>query len=362
MQPGAQEQDAAQAPTSAPKTLLIMGGTGFLGPAVVEAAQAAGYEITLFNRGKTNPHLFPELEKLRGDRNEDLGPLKGRKFGAVIDTSAYYARQVKASAGLLAPNVEQYLFVSSISVYAEMGTPGLDEHGKTLPLPEPYDEDRKYYGEHKAHSERMAETMLPGRTTVVRPGLIVGPRDPTDRFTYWPVRARRGGRMLCPGKPSDPAQFIDVRDLANWMVGAIEARHMGIYNATGPAEPTTIGALIKACVAASGNTTEPVWADAEFLASQSVAPWMHMPVWVPPSDKEHGGISQVSIARALATGLKCRPITETVADTLAWWDTQPEKRREHLRAGLDPKREAEVLKALVQPTAQAARGFRGRAA
>jgi 2'-hydroxyisoflavone reductase len=336
---------------SAGEGLLILGGTGFLGPHVVEAAQARGLKVTLFNRGKTNPHLFPGVEKLRGDRNGGLDELaaavaSGRRWRAVIDTSGYVPRIVRDSATLLADAVDQYVFISSISVYSETARVGLDETGAVATLEDPSVEEvtGETYGALKALCEQAAEASLPGRTTNVRPGLIVGPGDPTDRYTYWPARAARGGPMIAPGRPSDPVQYIDARDLAAWLIVCVEEGHRGVYNATGPAEGTTIGELVGACVEVAGSDAEPVWIDAEFLAEREVMPWMNMPVWIPP-ESEEGGIGQVSIARAVAAGLQFRSGRETAADTLAWWRELPEERRAKPRAGLDPEKEAEVLAA-----------------
>ncbi len=336
---------------SSEKSLLILGGTGFLGPHVVESALARGYTVTLFNRGKTNAHLFPELEKLRGDRDGGLDELRaavdgGRRWGAVIDTSGYVPRIVRDSATLLAPATDHYVFISSISVFAETDKVGLDESSAVAVLEDPTVEEvtGETYGALKALCEAAAEEAMPGRTTNVRPGLIVGPGDPTDRYTYWPARLDRGGTTIAPGRPEDPVQFIDARDLAAWLVTCVEAGHVGVYNATGPAEQTTIGALIEECRAAAGSDAELVWIDADFLAEREVLPWVHMPVWIPPESPE-GGIGQVSIAKALAAGLSLRPGRETAEDTLLYWRGLPEERRATPRAGLDPAKEAEVLEA-----------------
>jgi 2'-hydroxyisoflavone reductase len=336
------------------RTLLMLGGTGFLGPHVVREAVAAGYEVTLFNRGKTNPHLFPDLEKLRGDRNDDLSALEGRWFDVVIDTSGYFPRQVEATAGMLAEGAAQYLFVSTISVYAGFSRIGMDESGETAPMPEPYSEEMPtHYGALKAGCERAAEAAMPGKTTIVRPGLIVGPGDPTDRFTYWPARIARGGDVLAPGAPDDPIQFIDVRDLAAWMVRMTASSTMGIFNATGPTEPTSIGALLQACKTVSGSDADFHWASAEFLAEHEVAPWMQMPVWVPPSDPEFRGFARIDAQRARGAGLTFRPIDDTVEATLAWWNEQPPQRRESMHAGIELEREASLLAALQESTAAA---------
>lgn len=346
---GASPGPAAAPPAPRPedfpdKTLLVLGGTGFLGPHVVEAAVARGFTVTLFNRGKTNPHLFPELEKLQGDRDGDLAALEGRRFRAVIDTSGYVPRIVRASAELLAPNVGQYVFVSSVSAYADYTKLGLDETHPSATLEDPTTEDVKAaYGGLKAACEATVEAALPGRTTNVRPGLIVGPGDPTDRFTYWPARVDEGGEVLAPGSPDDPIQVIDVRDLAAWMVGAIDDVHTGLFNLVGPFPPLTMGGLLAACQEHAAKPSTPVWAAKEFLAAQEVQAWSHMPVWVPPGEPGFEGFAQISAQRAIATGLQTRPISDTVRDTLAWWRQQPEDRRAQLRAGISREREQGLI-------------------
>ena len=326
-----------------PRTILVLGGTGFLGPHFVDAARARGHKITLFNRGKTHPELFPEVEKLHGDRDGGLGALQGRRWDAVLDTSGYVPRVVKASADLLAPNVGQYVFVSSISVYRDDVAVGADENHPLQVLTEPGSEDRmKHYGALKALSEKAVETAFPGRALVIRPGLIVGPLDPTDRFTYWPVRLERGGEVLAPGSGNDPAQIIDARDLAAWMVACIEQKQAGTFNATGPKDPITMHDLLDTCHAGiGGSSARLVWVDADFLEKKEVAPWTDLPVW---TGKDRG-MASVSNRRAVERGLQFRPIGRTAADTLAWWKTLPPERRAKPKVGLSPQREAEVLAA-----------------
>lgn len=331
---------------SAGKRLLILGGTMFLGPEIVEAARVRGWTITLFNRGKTNPQLFPDLEKLRGDRDGDLKALEGRRWEAVVDTSGYVPRHVRDSASLLRDAVGQYVFISTISVYADTSKPDMDETAAVGRLPDESVEkvDGETYGPLKALCEQAAEKEMPGRTTVIRPGLIVGPGDPSDRFTYWPVRVARGGEVLAPGSPDDPVQFIDVRDLAEWTVRMIEKGRHGGFNATGPKEPLPMGKLLGACRKTSRSDARFTWVPAAFLDEQKVAAWSDMPVWVPPVG-ETAGFSRVRIARALAEGLTFRPLAGTVRDTLAWWNGQPEERRKKTRAGISADREAAVLAA-----------------
>ena len=323
--------------------MLVLGGTGFLGPHLVEAALASGYEVTLFNRGKTNPHLFPELEKLQGDRDGDLGELRGRKWDVVVDNSGYVPRVVRASAELLADNVEHYLFVSTISVYADLSRPGVNEDAPLAVLEEPGSEEvAKHYGALKALCESAVAEVMPGRSASVRPGLIVGPGDPTDRFTYWPARADRGGTIVGPGNPGDPIQFIDVRDLAPFMLTMLDQRLVGAYNALGPNPPVTIGALVEACRSASGVASEVVWAPLDALEAEQVMPWMDMPVWV-PAQGEYAGAGLLDVSKSMAAGLTFRPLEDTVTATLEWWRSQPEDRRAQPRAGLSIEREAALL-------------------
>ncbi len=328
-----------------PKKILILGGTAFLGPALVAAARAHGHTLTLFNRGKTNPGRFPDLEQLRGDRDGHLEALAGRAWDVVIDDSGYVPRHVHDSATLLAPNVGHYVFVSTISVYADLGKP-VDEDAPVATLEHPTEQvTGESYGALKAQCEAAAKAAMPGRVTVVRPGLIVGPDDPTDRFTYWPVRLARGGEVLAPGSTADPVAYIDVRDLAQWIVWhVVERRLVGTFNALGPATTLGVGAMLDACKRGVGGDAALTWVDAGFLGKQGVRPWADLPVWLPPvgEDKYAGLISR---ARAVKAGLTFRPTAETARDTLAWWNSQPDARRAKLRAGLDADKEKAVLAA-----------------
>lgn len=319
--------------------LLVLGGTGFLGPHIVRYAQARGHTLTLFNRGKTRPGLFPDTEKLQGDRDGQLDALKGRKWDAVIDTSGYVPRIVKMSAELLAANVGQYLFVSTVSVYQMPMKPGADESAKLLELDDPASEDvNRYYGALKAACEVAAEAAMPGRVANVRPGLIVGPEDPTDRYTYWPVRMDRGGEVLCPGDGTAPAQYVDVRDLAEFLVTSAENNTTGIYNA---ARPTiTMKELVDAANEAAGNKATPVWVPEQFVRRNGVMPWQELTVW---TGMESAGMARASTDKAVAKGLRSRPPLETARDTLAWWKTLSEVRTSRLRAGLAPEKETTVL-------------------
>ena len=334
---------AVRAPERPKMTILLLGGTGFLGPHCVDAARARGHTVTLFNRGKTHPGLFPDVEKLQGDRDGNLKSLEGRKWDAVIDTSGYVPRIVNASASLLAPNVKRYLFISTVSVYSDTSKPNMDESGPLEVAPDPKSEEvPKYYGALKALSEQAAEAAMPGRVLTIRPGLIVGPGDPTDRFTYWPVRIDRGGDVLCPGNGTDPVQVIDGRDLAEFCIAGLERQATGIVNAVGKPQP--MKEMLEACKTASGSKANLVWVDWKFLEKQEVHPWDDLPAWV-PAEGDSAGFGTLSSAKAVALGLKYRPTVDIARDTLAWWKSEPEERRKKLKAGLSPERETAVLQA-----------------
>jgi len=349
--PAAQDDDLASAKAaqgakaqraSKPLKILILGGTGFLGPHLVENARARGHTVTLFNRGKTHPELFPEVEKLRGDRNGQLDALKGRSWEAVIDTSGYVPRIVKMSAELLAPQLKQYVFISSISVFPDDVKPGATESTQVQKLTEPGSEEvRKHYGALKALCEQAAETAMPGRTTNVRPGLIVGPGDPTDRYTYWPARLDRGGEALAPGTGKDPVQYVDARDLTAWIVSCIERGAVGVFNATGPERPLTIAEMLASCSKAAAHPASLTWVPEKFLDDHKISAWEDMPVWT----GAEAGFSQIDCSKAIRGGLRFRSPDETARDTLAFWKTLPEDRRKKPRAGLSPEREKEVLAA-----------------
>ncbi|MGZ4319339.1 MAG: NAD-dependent epimerase/dehydratase family protein [Gaiellaceae bacterium] len=308
--------------------LLLLGGTKFLGKHIAASALASGHEVTLFTRGETNPGLFPDAEHLRGDRDGNLAAIEGREWDAVVDTSGYVPRIVGASARLLAGAVERYVFISSVSVYADFAEPR-DESSPVAVLEEPTEEFRgPAYGALKALCEAEVERALPGRALLVRPGLIVGPDDPTDRFTYWPQRARRGGEILAPAPPERPVQFIDVRDLAEWMVRMAEAETTGVFNATGRPGEVTFGALLETC-----GAEEVTWVDEAFLVEQGAGEWMELPLWISPADRAWRDFQLVDVSRALAAGLTFRPLAETVRDVPEWTG----------KAGLAPERENELL-------------------
>ncbi len=324
--------------------LLILGGTVFLGRHLVDAALARGHEVTLFNRGQHNPELYPEVEKLRGDRDGDLTALDGRRWDAVIDTSGYVPRIVRASAELLAPNVGHYTFISSLSVYGDTRTPGMDESAPVATMEDPtVEEVAPNYGPLKALCEQAAEAALPGRTLSVRAGLIVGPHDPTDRFTYWPRRVAQGGDVVAPGRPARFIQFIDARDLAEWMIRMVESSRAGIYNATGRHDVLTMGDLLQTCKDVAGSDARFVWIDDRFLNEKEAGPWMELPLWIPEDWEKMAGFLRVSSEKAIAGGLTERPLAETVRDTLAWDRTRPAETE--YRAGMKPEREAALLEA-----------------
>lgn len=350
--------------------ILILGGTGFLGPHIVNRAVANGHEMTLFNRGKTAPELFPDLEHLQGDRYSDLGALEnavadGRTWDAVIDTFTYVPKTVTDAMDVLRPAMGQFVVISTISAYGSMGTPGQDE---TAPVATCSDavaagitthrEVGANYGAMKARVEAAAEARFPGEVNVIRPGLIVGPRDTTGRYTYWPVRASEGGKMLAPGTGNDFVQVVDVNDLADFTIHCCEKRHMGIYTAVSPSGERTMRDVIESCTRVTGpGSAEPVWVDADFLQSQGIAAWQNMPAWIPASSDGYTGIGQLSTAKAIAAGLKTRPLDETNRNTLAYYtQRQAELRAEQgdefaddwatkIRGGISREREAEVLKA-----------------
>jgi 2'-hydroxyisoflavone reductase len=318
--------------------LLVLGGTKFLGRATVEAALERGHEVTLFNRGQTNSELFPEAEKLRGDRTQDLSALEGRQWDVVVDPSGYVPATVRASSEALRDSVEHYLFISSISVYADFSQPSSEEDDlKQLGEDQPADrlqEDYSNYGPLKALCEQAVEETLPGRHAIVRPGLIVGPHDPTGRFTYWPHRVARGGEMLAPAPSGETVQFIDVRDLAAWLVSLSEHRVTGTFNAVNVG--VSWEELLATCREVAESDAEPVWVDGGWLLEHDVEEWMGLPMWI--HDEEMRGIHQAGVSRALAAGLQFRPLPETIRGALDEAGTTPE-------AGLTPEREAELLAA-----------------
>lgn len=354
--------------------ILVLGGTVFLGRHIVDAALAGGHQVTLLNRGRSGAGLYPQCEQLVGDRDGDLSALKGRTFDAVVDTSGYLPAQVERTAQLLAGTVERYVFVSSGSVYAEPVPHGADESAPLAPLGDhPADElSGPAYGALKALCEQAAEAHMPGRVLAVRAGLIVGPHDKSERYTYWPRRMARGGEVLAPGPGSRCVQYIDARDLALWILHCLANGTAGTFNVAGPSEHHDFAAMLAACAQASpaperqtqtqtqGGQPEPspsaqpqpsvTWVDEEFLLEQEVGPWLELPLWLPAGSD---GLMQMDCSRARAAGLRCRPPAETAADTLAWDQQRTDERGvtvsslsgTTLQVGLRDEREAELLAA-----------------
>ncbi len=348
------QDDASPEPASKPLDLLILGGTGHLGPATVRAALDRGHGMTLFNRGRTNPYLFPELEQLRGDRHDDIEALQGREWDAVIDTSAYVPSHVDATASLLAEAVRQYVILSTVGVYADHGVPYADETAPVVELTDELvatmttiQELLAHYAGMKARCERAAEAAMPGRVTVIRPGLLVGPLDRSDRFTYWAARVAEGGEVLAPGDGSDPVQYVDVRDLGGWIIRCIEEGLIGTFNAISPPGRFSMAELLHGIKGAFTTDASFVWVEADFLEEAGIEPWTHMPVWL-PAEGEYAGFHLVETAKAVAAGLEFRPLADSARDTVAWHrETRPDYAfggRPGL-GGISREREAEVLAA-----------------
>jgi nucleoside-diphosphate-sugar epimerase len=329
--------------------VLIIGGTKFLGRHLVDSALARGHTVTLFNRGKTNPGLFPQVETILGDREHDIEKLTqvGRAWDAVIDVAGYLPRIVRLSAiGLReAGAVGRYVFISSISAYADFKKIGINESDPVGKIEDETFEEitGESYGPLKALCEKTVLDLYGDHGLVTRPGLIVGPHDPTDRFTYWPMRVARGGDVLAPEKPSVPVQIIDVRDLSDFIIRLIEENASGIYNATGPDYELTFGAMLEACKQISGSDAKFTWMSVDFMKQNKVEEWSDMPVWV-PDNEENQGFSRVDVSRAINAGLKFRALKDTVRETIDWANTRPADHE--WRAGITREREAELLTAL----------------
>lgn len=329
-----------------PLSVLILGGTGFIGPHMVRELLRRRHSVTLFNRGRTNSGLFPDLETIKGDRDGGLQGLEGRSWDVVVDNSGYVPRHVQDSARLLAKSTRRYLFISTLSVYADFSV----ENHEDSPLATIDDEtveevSGETYGALKALCEKRAAGEIEAdRLTVLRPNYIAGPGDHTDRFSYWPIRTRQGGEMLWPGTPDDAIQYVDVSDLANFVADCLEQDISGTYNMTNPAGAYTMGKLLGDCRALTVADVDPVWISAEFASEQGLIGGRALPIWHPSSgaDAAAGGFSA---ERATKAGLQNRPARETLRDILTWWDTLPAERTGELRAGLDAAREAEVIAA-----------------
>ena len=324
--------------------ILIIGGTRFVGRHLVEAALARGHEITLFNRGKSNPKIFPQVESIQGDRERNLSKLSNRNWDTVIDTCGYFPRIVGLSAESLKDSVRQYVFISSVSAYADFDSASINEDYPLGRIEDDTIEEvtEKSYGPLKVLCEKAVQAAFPENSLIIRPGLIVGPYDPTDRFTYWPLRVDRGGDILAPVGPDEPVQFIHARDLADFTIKHIEEKTSGIFNAVGPEKPHQIGNLLETCKEVSNSEANFVWAPEEFIKKQKIEPWSEIPLWIPES--EGGGFSQISNARARSAGLTFKRTEIVVRETLTWAITRPTDYK--MRAGLDPAREAELLKKL----------------
>ena len=339
----------APAGRPAPKVLriLILGGTGFTGPFQVRYALERGHQVTVFNRGRTQPTVdapLDEVEQLVGDRNDNLEALKGREWDAVIDNSASLPRWVRQTAELLQGSVDTYLFTSSLSVHSDESKVGITEDDPVATIADPTIEriTGETYGALKALCEAETRKAFPDGAIVVRPHLIVGPGDQSDRWTYWPVRVARGGEVLAPGTPNDPTQYIDARDLAEFDIRLLEQRTLGTFAAVGPLAPLSMGEMLYGMRAVVSNDISFTWIDADSLEQYGVQAWSEMTAWVPPRG-ETAGSAMFSNARAVAAGLTYRPLAVTAKDTLDWWQTLPETRRARRRAGLAPEKEREVL-------------------
>jgi len=327
--------------------ILIIGGTRFVGRHLVNSAHARGHGVTLFNRGKSNPDLFPNVETIQGDREHDMAKLSGRTWDAVIDTCGYFPRIVRLSASSLERSVGRYVFISSISAFADsiLTKIGVDESDPVGTMEDETIEEitGETYGPLKALCEKTVLDLYGDRGLVVRPGLIVGPNDPTDRFTYWPMRVARGGDVIAPEDPKVPVQIVDVRDLSEFTIKLIEDKASGIYSATGPDYELAIGAMLETCKQVSGSDANFKWASVEFLDQNKVAAWSDMPVWV-PDNEENRGFSRMNVSKAIKAGLKFRPLADTVRDTIAWANTRSADHE--WRAGLKADREEALLKLL----------------
>ena len=311
--------------------ILILGGTGFIGPHMVRRALERGHTVTLFNRGKTNQDLFPDVETLIGDRDSQLGALEGRTWDAVIDNSGYVPRHCRESAQLLAGSAKQYLFISSVSAYGDFSNPPITEDTVLARMEDETVEEvtGATYGPMKVLCEEAVAEAFPNGTTIVRPGYIVGPGDSTDRWTYWPLRVAAGGDMLVPGTPDDPVQIIDARDLAKFVILALENNTLGTFNAVGPADRLPMGTMLDTIKAVTGSEVTFTWVDAAWLEGKGA----FFPIWASP-DGDFGGGMQTTNERGKAAGMTFTPLEDTVRDTLEWWQGLDEERQMAMRAGL----------------------------
>ena len=320
---------------------LVLGGTKFVGRHIVRTAIDRKHHVTLFNRGQTNPDLFPEIEKLVGDRDGDLSPLRERTWDTVIDTCGYVPRIVRKSARTLSNHTDLYTFISTISVYTSFEEKGLAEDDPVGSRGYEKEEDitGDSYGPLKALCEAALQDEIQGRALIIRPGLIVGPHDSTDRFTYWVRRGAQGGDILAPAPPEQSVQFIDARDLASWTLDMIESGQTGVFNATGPENPLTLSKLLQTCCGSSEEEARLIWVDGTFLLNAGIDPWSHLPMWLP--EPENAGLMAIDCSRAINAGLCFRPLKTTISDTLIW--DRSRDLSAPMKAGLEPSREAELL-------------------
>jgi 2'-hydroxyisoflavone reductase len=323
--------------------ILVIGGTVFVGRAIVDAAVAAGHEVTRFHRGKTTAEAPGAVETILGDRDGGLDALAGRTWDAVIDTCGYVPRLVRASAEFLRKASPRYVFVSTVSVYADFDPIGLDESSALGELEDPATEtiDAATYGPLKVLCERAVTDVYGEHSLIARPGIIVGPHDPTDRFTYWMARIAAGATVLAPGSPDAAMQFLDARDLAAWLVAATERDERGVFNTVGPATPTTWGEVLFACCEAAERNVRVRWIPDEFLLENGVQAWRDLPLWLPPSEGKQG-LFRIDASRAHAAGLSHRSTAAIVRDTMQWWRT---RENAELSVGIAPERAAEILAA-----------------
>ena len=337
--------------------ILILGGTRFVGRHLVNAALARSHDVTLFNRGTSSSNAPASVETINGDRSFDLTKLKGRRWDAVIDTCGYLPRTVKASAEFLSDAIERYVFISSVSAYVDLGEVDIEESAPLATLTDAQLDQAnavdssgasaatygKMYGGLKALCERAVEESLPNRALIIRPGLIVGPDDYTDRFTYWVMRVARGGEVLAPGRPERSLQFIDVRDLAEWTIRIIENGTKGVFNANGLQQMLSMRDLLNECKRLIRSDASFTWANEAFLMTEKVVGWSELPLWLPEEGAAHlKGLMFIKCDRAIASGLTCRPLENTILDTLNWRSGV----KEDLKAGLSPEKENALLRKL----------------
>ncbi len=351
--PGAIDALARSQRATKPLRILFLGGTGFLGPSMVRHALVRGHDLTIFNRGKSRTDLFPEVKRLVGDRINDLSALEEGEWDVCIDTSSSVPDWTKRTAELLKGRVGQYIFTSSVSVYSQR-IPGMGVEGPKSELPDtvtmsvrtPREITGENYGPLKYKCELVNSEIMGDKALNIRPGLIVGPEDYSDRFTYWPARADRGGKMMCPGSGDDFVQHIDVRDLAEWIISCCERRVTGTYNAVTKPSTRTMRDVCETCIRVADAGTEAVWVPTATLSEYGVSMWQDMPTWIPPEFEGFEGVGALGIDGALREGLKFRTLETTVRDTLAWWRGLPAERTAQIRTGISPERERAVLEAL----------------